>query len=123
MIYLLAAIIFWAVWRRAFGGWLSLPRPAIVVVGVLVAAGQFYFTHGLAEALFAAGLTGLFWTPGHNFRKNSALWKRYFVVGIPWMLLEKYEGKRPLGMGWTELAELGAGGIFGAIIWSIGQVG
>ena len=96
-----------------------MPRAAIVVVGFTAAASPFYFMHSVEAGLISGGIAMLFWTPGHDFRKNSALWKRYFVVGIPWMVLERFEGTRPLGMGWTELAELSAGAIFGLVLYAV----
>ena len=108
------SIIFWAVWRRVFGGWLGLSRGYLVALAFVFAYLQAY--EALTNpyiALLAGVLTIAFWTPGHDFRKNSALWKRYGHIGIPWMLMERFEGRRPLGMGWTEVSELGAGALFG----------
>lgn len=99
--WLLLSLIFWAFWRRILGGWLGLPRPLIVVVGALAAAAWFPPEWGWIVGL----LTAAFWTPGHDFRSNRALWLRYGPVGIPWMLLERYEG-RTWWLEWTEWAEL-----------------
>lgn len=100
MIYLLLSILFWAMWRRVFGGLFHLPRAAIVVVGFLAAAVPFYAIHSPLAALIAGAATGAFWTPGHDFRSNRALMLRYGPVGVPWMLLERFEGRTKL-MGWT----------------------
>jgi len=108
------SIIFWSIWRRLFGGLLEMPRALIVAVGFFMATLQAYVAFGPTYWVFLSGALAMaFWTPGHDFRNNSALWKRYFVIGIPWMIMEKYEGKRLFGIGWTETAELGAGALFG----------
>ena len=117
MIWSLALV--WALWRRVMGGGLGLSRPLIIVAGVILAA----FPYALLGDWIAAGLAGTltagYWTPGHNFMSDRALWRRYGPPGVSWMICRRFWPTAwtwpPFIDGWTAVAEIGAGAIFGLI--------
>lgn len=127
--WLLLSIIFWAFWRRILGGWLGLPRAAIVVVGALAAVAPFPLEWGWVVGLLAAA----FWTPGHQFGDTVSTWRwdsidrglllRYGPIGLAWIAARRLPPNRfrlgSLVDGVFALAELGAGAIFGLIYWAI----
>lgn len=102
-------------WRRALGGWLGLPRWSVVAASPLCAILVLAW-HGPWTFVLVAAASVLYWTPGHDFSDNLALWRRYGPVGLAWTMcraLWPSSWKIP-GMvtGWTEAAEIAAGFLF-----------
>lgn len=123
MMLLLANILLWSLWRRVLGGWLDLPRPLIVAYGCAMGAAMAWvMTGSILTSCGSAILVGAFWTPEHDFGGRVSTWKmddidhglflRYGPVGIAWIVARRTQYEH-----WTAYAELGAGGIFGALFW------
>lgn len=105
MIWTALFAILGGLWRRVMGGMFSLPRWAVMAASpVLVlpwlSVGPWWF-------LCVAGLSALFWTPGHDFSNDRALLLRYGPFGLAWIACRKWWRWR--FMGWTEAAEVLAG--------------
>lgn len=115
--------LMWALWRRWLGGWIGVPtgwgRVPHVLAVILLTAPFYTATWWLWPVM--AGVSLLFWLPGHRYDNLSDLLIRYGLFGLPWHFARKYwpdgwvvrTGRTYLIDGWSSVGELGAGFMYG----------
>jgi len=96
-VLVLAAAIAFAMWRRAFGGWLSLPRSALLAGSCASAGVLAYYRFGVDWRVpVIVACWAWLWSDGHKFDPpGKVLLYRYFapmavcaaIVGVPWLVL------------------------------------
>lgn len=138
---IIAAGAVFALWRRAFGGWLGLSRVALLSASVGAAASIASWKYGISwEPIIVAACWAWLWADGHEFDPpGKALFYRYAtpmavcaaIIGNPWLAMigpaiflcywdswRLWPSFRYKGFldGCYAYAELGAGFVAGAIL-------
>ena len=115
----IAFVAWWALWRRALGGFLGIRRSLLFAVAALAAGTTF----APDPRLMAAGAaTVAFWAPGHK-TDSWTVWLRYpGPMALGYVLGRKYQRYIPeIGGfiergGWMAVGEIWAGACFGALL-------
>jgi len=97
MIVIAISAIGFGLWRRMFGGWLSLSRVMLLCLSVAGAAALAYHRWGIDwRVAVVAACWAWLWADGHKFDPpGKVLAYRYLapmavcgaIVGIPWLVL------------------------------------
>lgn len=113
--------ILWALWRRAFGGWMSLRR-SLLVAAIPVMLAPFWFTLSYSVWAFLTVVTIAFFTLGHDYAKWTIV-LRYPVLGGWYPICKRFWKEKwnrpPFIDGWTAVAELLIGFSFGILLGGV----